>query len=130
MLVFSNRVHFSILIPASVKKQCHRYLKDESRLPKTRHLRLFAAALVLLLENYIHRIDQIIIDTEYRGSESELKLAIKNAFKKTSLKFDPDKIVFMRIGKKSDAHILAVEILRERRDSDRKISFEEMKKFL
>jgi len=129
VLAFSNRIRFSILIPASVKKQCHKYLKDESRLPKTRHLRLFAAALVLLLENHIQRIDQIIIDTEYRGSESELKLAIKNAFKKANLKHDPDKIAFMRIGKKSNAHILAVEVLRGS-DPNKKVSFEEMKNLL
>lgn len=130
VLALSNEIRFSILISARTKKRCHQYLKDESRLPKTRHLRLFAAAFALLLEDYLNQIDQIVIDTEYKGSESELILAIKNAFRKEHLEFDPNKIVFVRIGKKSNAHILAVEVLRERRDPDRQIDFEGIKKLL
>ncbi len=130
VLALSNEIRFSILISARTKKRCHQYLKDESRLPKTRHLRLFAAAFVLLLKDYANQIDQIVIDTEYKGSESELTLAIKNASKKARLEFDPDKIIFARIGKKSNAHILAIEVLREIRDPDRQVDFEGIKKLL
>lgn len=132
VLAFSNKIFFSISIPAQVKKQCHAYLKEKKRLPKTRHLRLFAASFVLLFQDHINHVDQIVIDTEYRGSESELKLVIKNAFEKVDVKFDFDleKIIFVQIGKKSNAHVLAAEVLRERKDPDREVVFEEIKKLL
>ena len=130
VLAFSNKICFSISISARVKKQCHAYLKEKKSLPKTRHLRLFAAAFVLLFQDHINYVDQIVIDTEYRGSESELKLAIKNAFKKEGTEFNLEKITFTQIGKKSNAHVLAAEVLRKRKGPDRKVDFEEIKKLL
>lgn len=130
VLAFANTISCTIHISTQVKKDCHQYLKEKSYPPKTRHLRLFAAALVLLIKDRAQQIDQLVIDTEYRGSEKNLKLAIKNALRRAGLNFNLDKITFAQIGKRSNAHILAVGVLRKRREPDKRISFGEIRDLL
>ena len=57
-------------------------------------------------------------------------MAIKNVFKKEGIEFNLEKITFTQVGKKSNAHVLAAEVLRKRKDPNRKVRFEEIKKLL
>lgn len=118
VLAFSDSIHFSILIPATAKRRCVRELRDRSLSGPTLYTQLFATALFLLLKNHIKKISQVVIDVEYKGKEVQIKEHLLHLFRRYNLPVDTDKIDFDWIGKKSPAHILALEALRGDRDPD------------
>jgi hypothetical protein len=73
VLAFSNGIHRTILIPAEVKRACQQALRDRGIAPGMIMLRMFAAGLLLLLENRIQNVAGVTIDPEYVGKEGEIK---------------------------------------------------------
>ena len=64
-LGFSNKHQSAVLIPAVVKKQVSGRLFDRGVRPKLVSIRMFAAGLCLLLEEYLPIIGILTIDREF-----------------------------------------------------------------
>ncbi len=72
VLVFANGMHSSILIPATVKRECVQELHRRGLSGPVFYLRLFARGLYFLLKDHIQTLSCITIDREYYGQEAKL----------------------------------------------------------
>lgn len=101
VVAFSNSISASAIIPRKIKRQLQQKFRKISKI----HLfmyRIFAAGIVLLIKNYLRKIDSIIIDIEYPGHNELIKKMILEMLKK--LRRKQPRIYFRQIGKKSNAH--------------------------
>ncbi len=112
VIAFSNGTSFSVLIPAQVKRYCILTLREAGISGPTFYLQLFTACLFFLLKGHIKKNTQITIDIEYTGKDRQIKEYLINLFIRMGKTIDPDMIDFRRIGKKSNAHILALSTWR------------------
>ncbi len=109
VLAFSNGKKLSILIPATVKRECILRLREKQKLETRLYIQLFAVGLYLLLKKDIKNLEQIVIDFEYPGHESKIKEHLINLFQRAGIKISRAKIHFGFVRKKSNAHKLAIE---------------------
>ena len=91
---------------------------------------MFAILVFICIENYLHKIQLVTIDDEYLGRERDIKNHIMNLFKINNIKFDKNKIVFNKIGKKSKAHKIAYNTFSGELAPNRIIIESEIKKYL
>jgi hypothetical protein len=66
VLAFSNEISFSLLILAVDKRECLRKIRGRGETGKALYLKLFTAALFLLVKDFLDRLDSIIIDQQDR----------------------------------------------------------------
>jgi len=128
ILALSNAFRYTIRVPAAVKRAAIHFLRQKTkyRLSKRRiTLQMFVAALYLLLKEYIVRLEQVTIDVEYVGHESEIKGMVLEYFHREGIHVPSDRIVFRQIGKDSRAHELAIRTYRGELAEDRRITEEE-----
>ena len=125
-LVFSDRIEASILILAVEKRVCVKKLRQRGESGRTMYLKLFAAALFLLLKDYLDQIGVITIDMEYLGKEAEIRTMLLNYIWKTDPAFSKERIVFRGVGKKSPAHQKALAVYRGEEEPDRKVRAREL----
>lgn len=122
VMAFSDGIQGSILITAAVKRACYHKLRARNMRKRLVGVRLFAAALVILLRDRIKELRLICIDLEYPGWEGEITRHL--------LRHLPglrsDLIYFDRIGKGSPAHDLAWRTWRRQREPDKRITVEEL----
>jgi hypothetical protein len=126
VLAFSDGIHRTILIPAEVKRACQRELRAKGVKPKMIGLRIFAASILLLLENQMRDIASVTIDSEYAGKEGEIKGLLLRFISGWAYGFPKRAIAFRQIGKTSSAHLLAWETHRGKRKPDRVVTPEEL----
>lgn len=112
VLAFSDGVSFSVLIPASVKRACVRKLRERGLSGPTFYVQLFATGLFFLLKDHIESLSQVCIDVEYLGKEAQIKEHLINLLRRAGHRVESDQIQFRWVGKKSAAHVLALETLR------------------
>jgi len=104
------------------------YLKQRSGgTRKLSQLRLFTVALYYLLQQ-LPSNELVTIDTEYEGHEPALRSMLLNLIWQDEPGFDSERIVFGRIGKKSNAHKLALEVYRKRKPADRILKADDLLK--
>ena len=119
VLAFSDGQCAAIIIPAQVKRETFRQLRAQGKKPKIAGLMVFAAGLVILLQDYLRRRDNpgepIIIDTEYTGQEANIRAMLLQYAHKLGLTLEAERITFRRVGKGSNAHKLAWGIQRDKR---------------
>jgi hypothetical protein len=123
---YADGIQFSILIPATVRRECIRYLRNRGISGSTLYTKLFAVALFLLLKERIEEFTQVTIDLEYPGKEVQIKEYLINLFRRAGYKADPHHIQFRQIGKRSPAHRLALSTFRGEKQPDRKITLAEL----
>jgi hypothetical protein len=104
VVALSNGKHYAILIPARVKRACLEFLKTRYRELRQPYMKLFAAALFLLLKPYVKTLQQVSIDREYPGHEGTIKGMLLNYIRREVPDFPKERIVFTEIGKESPAH--------------------------
>lgn len=104
VLAFSNNIDYSILIPATVKRDCIEYLRKHYQRLHQPYMKFFAAALFLLLNKHLTKLDAVIIDEEYVGHAGTIKGMLLNYIRRIQIDFPKEKILFRRIGRKSKAH--------------------------
>jgi hypothetical protein len=112
VLAFSNGIGSSVLILAVEKRECVRRLRQRGETGKTLYLKLFAAGLFVLFEDHLDQIESITIDVEYPGKEAAIRSMLLNHIRKRIPAFPGERIVFRRIGKKSQAHHHALAVYR------------------
>ncbi len=126
VLAFSDGIEASILILAVEKRECVRKLRQRGESGGTFYLKLFAAALFLLLKDYLDRLEVITIDLEYPGKEREIRARLLGHIWKIDPGFSKEQIVFRRISKKSRAHVKALAVYRGEEVSNRKVKAREL----
>src|SRR6266705_2176099 len=72
-LAFANGLKGSILIPATVKRECIQILRRRGVTGATLYNQFFAIGLFLLLKNHIDKFSSVILDYEYVGREDKIK---------------------------------------------------------
>lgn len=113
ILALSNNIEYSICIPAAVKKQLLRTLREQKISDKIIYLKIFSAGLFILLEPYLEDLSSAIVDIEYEGKEADIKAILTRLFQKKYRKDPPFEIQFKRIGKKSFGHEVAYSVGRK-----------------
>jgi hypothetical protein len=126
VLAFADGESYAILIPAAVKRLCLVALRERRKLARIRVIRLFSAALFLLMEPHWNRIREVTIDIEYTGWEADIKAALVRHLRAKGLYMPEYGIHFRRIGKKSPAHKLALLVYRGGAEPNRRIAAEEL----
>jgi hypothetical protein len=115
ILAFSNAHHFTVSIPATVKRNCILQLRGWGVSASSSYLQFFTVGLYFLLRDYIGTMKQAIIDVEYFGKDKLIKEHLINLLARRGYKVNPDKIKFGLIGKKSPAHSLALQTFRRQK---------------
>ena len=113
VLAFSNGITFTVLIPATVKRNCIRALRLQGTPAKLFYFRLFAVGLFFLLKGHIEKIDQVYIDKEYMGNEGRIKDHLVNLLLRAGYAVEYHQIQFKLVGKHSAAHRLGIATLRK-----------------
>lgn len=110
VLALSNDETFAVRVPADVKRECLAVLRRRGERRKAITLKVFSAALFLLLQGHLARAERIVIDTEYPGREGDIQGMLMNWIRKRRPGFDPTRLVFARVGKRSRAHRKAARV--------------------
>jgi hypothetical protein len=127
VLAFSNSLKVAILIPRTVKQECYHAMKSNGVRKSRIGVRLLTAGLVLLLRNHLEGIHTVVIDLEYvGGAAGDIKGELLQNLRRLAPDFRSDQIVFGQIGKKSEAHMLALQTYRGARQPDRRVTTREM----
>jgi hypothetical protein len=121
-LALSDGVQYAILLSAAVKRECYHKLRAQKMSKKLAVVRIFAAGLVILLQDKRGALDSICIDLEYVGWESDILPHLLRHLKWLRR----DQIYFASIGKKSNAHGLAIHTWRGDRKPDKRVSVREL----
>ncbi|MBI5653327.1 MAG: hypothetical protein HZC40_23205 [Chloroflexi bacterium] len=121
-LALSDGIQAAILLSAAVKRECYQKLRARKMSKKLAVVRVFAAGLVILLQDKRDAIDLICIDTEFSGWESDILPHLLRHLKWLRR----DQVYFASIGKKSRAHDLAWATFRRKRAPNKKVSVEEL----
>ncbi|MFH1028532.1 MAG: hypothetical protein V1791_11070 [Pseudomonadota bacterium] len=122
VLAFSDEIQGSILISAAVKRACYHKLRESQMRKKLACVRLFAAALAILLQDYCKKLELISIDLEYPGWEGEICRHLLRQLPELR----KDQICFIQIGKKSPAHEVAWLTWRGEREPDKRVTVREL----
>jgi hypothetical protein len=104
VLAFSNGVDFAVLLPYAVKKAGERELIRQGIGGALLKIRLFVAALFLLLNHHLDDLRSIIIDNEYEGHDRDIVANLLGHIWRVKPSFASDCISVREIGKKSPAH--------------------------
>ena len=126
VLAFANGMRFSILIPATVKRDCVRTLRQRGLSPKIFYLQIFVTGLFFLLKEHIPNLSHTIIDREYLGKDADIKRYLMNLLKRAKYTVNAEQFHFGHIGKGSAAHSLAIDTLRGRVQPDLKLTLEDI----
>ena len=71
--------------------------------------------LFFLLRQHIAALSRVVIDVEYPGNEAKIKEHVINLLRRAGYGVQADQIEFQLIGKKSTAHVLALNTCRGER---------------
>ena len=122
ILAYSNDQRYAILITTRVKRTVIGQLRASGLSRSRAAIRVFAAAVWLLLRDEIAGMARVTIDPEYVGHEASIKAELVQLTVDAGLKIDPYVIQFNRIGKKSEAHTFALGVARGKLRADRVIT--------
>jgi hypothetical protein len=129
VLAFSDGQSYAIRIPAAVKRRVLSFLRQKPRRSgnkKVVYAHLFAAALYLLLRAHLNAVDFITIDTEYTGGEEDIRRILLPLIRRVDPQYSSARIAFAQVGKKSPAHILALEVYRGTRQANHVVAEQEL----
>ncbi len=127
VIAFSNKNQYSILISNEVKQEAYKSYKGKI---KELRYRLFCIGVYYYLKDYIKEKELITICCEYVGKENLIKSFLLDYLRKDYPAIDPKIIRFGKIGKKSNAHAVAIDVYRGNRRPNKILSLSEVKKCL
>lgn len=127
VIAFSNKNQYSVLIPKEVKQEVYKLYKG--RIKELRY-RLFCMGVYYCLKDYIKEKELITICCEYTGKENLVKSLLLGYLRKDYARIDPKIIRFGVIGKKSNAHSVAIDVFRGNRRPNKILSLNEVEKCL
>ncbi len=126
VLAFANGITRTVLIPATVKRDCVTMFRLMGQKGSVFYLQLFAIALFFLLKEHGAQLSNIIIDEEYYGREGDIKRYLLNLFHRAGTAVSARQIHFGYVGKASTAHALAKATLRGKKKPDKILTVAEI----
>lgn len=111
-LALANSICFTVLIPATVKRDCIRELRRHGVQGPTMYTRLFATSLYFLLRDHMKQIALVTIDIEYQGRDAQIKQHLLHLLRRARYSVDATQIAFGYVGKHSAAHDAALAVFR------------------
>lgn len=127
VIAFSNRNQYSVLIPKKVKQEAYQLYKGKV---KNLRYRLFSIGIYFCLRDYIPKKELVTICCEYKGKENLIKSFLLDYFRIDYPSIDSKFIRFGIIGKKSNAHAVAIDVYRGNRKSNKTLSLEDIENLL
>ena len=127
VIAFSNKNQYSVLISKEVKREVYKIYKGKV---KELRYRLFCVGVYFCLKEYIREKELITICCEYAGKENLIKSFLLDYLRKDYPAVDPKIIRFGMIGKKSNAHAVAIDVYRGNRRPNKILSLSEVEKWL
>ena len=127
VIAFSNKNQYSVLISKEVKREVYKIYKGKV---KELGYRLFCVGVYFCLKEYIREKELITICCEYVGKENLIKSFLLDYLRKDYPAVDPKIIRFGMIGKKSNAHAVAIDVYRGNRRPNKILSLSEVEKWL
>lgn len=124
VIAFSNESRYSIFIPRKIK----RLIFENCRMPNLTY-RLFCIGIYYCISGHLGRLSIIRIDDEYCGKGHLVKTFLLQIIRKGFPDFK-GMILFSQIGKKSNAHLVAICVFRRERMPDRILTENDIKKYL
>ena len=109
IIACSNEKQYSIKIPKKLKQEIYYNYKNKIKQLK---YKLFCIGVYYCLERFLTKSELIIIDDEYHGKNNLVKSVLLSYIRKKYFNFDNKIINFGNIGKKSNAHHVAIETFR------------------
>lgn len=109
IIASSNEKQYCIKIPKEIKQEIFYNYKNKI---KQLNFKLFSIGVYYCIEKYINSYSSIIIDNEYQNKNELIKSILISYIKKQFTDFDHEIIRFSNIGKKSNAHHVAIETFR------------------
>lgn len=122
IIAFSDGESGSIRITSQVKRKLIDELRSAEYRGSNFYLKIFCAAVFLLLKSHLKSLKKVTIDDEYTGKEAQVKDFLTRHIGEGR----EIEVEVARIGRKSNAHVLALAVLRRERQEDRKISLAEL----
>lgn len=129
VVAYANLKQKSLLIKAEDKKNVQKIFMAAGK-PEVFIYKTFAVLIFLLIKDDIRAISSITIDIEYTGKESLIKDYLLQLLRKYRKGFDKEKVCFRRIGKKDNAHRVAIETFRGKRKADRLVRYKDVLLYL
>lgn len=129
VIAFSNHKSKSILISAKDKREIQEIFRGIGK-GRMFVYRIFAILIFLLIKNFIHKIDEIIVDEEYPGWNHLIKDFLLREIRRVRPEFETFRVCFKRIGRKSRAHILAYKINTKKRKADVDINVKDVMNYI
>jgi hypothetical protein len=132
ILAFSDGEHYSLRIPARVKRALFDHLKRKRPAagPIGHTLRIFSAGLYLLVGRYLAAADRIVIDSEYTGHDAAIRERLLYLIRLSDPYYIGEQIIFAQVGKRSPAHELAWGITRGERRAQHVVTEQELMELL
>ena len=127
VIAFSNGAQYVVLLPKFLKRSI--FLRYRSTIPRLKY-RLFCISVYYCIKNIICDSGLIVIDDEYKGNEDVIKSLLLNCIRTTYKEFEAKRITFGKVGKSSNAHIIAIDVFRKHRRADKALSLKDMESFL
>lgn len=127
VIAFSNKNQYSILIPKLVKQEAYKLYKGKA---KNLRYKLFCIGIYYCLKDYIKEKELITICCEYQGKENLIKSLLLDYLRKDYAQIDPKIMRFGIIGKKSNAHAVAIDVFRGNRRPNKILSLKEVERWL
>lgn len=116
VLAFSNSEQYTVLLPKSLKRRIFLYYRSHT---KQLRYKFFTICLYYCLKDYLRHLTLIMIDCEYQGKEQLIKSILLGFVRRSWKEFDGKLIRFGLIGKKSNAHTVAIDVFRGNRKPNR-----------
>lgn len=131
-LAFSDGIASSILILAVDKRECLHVLRKRGVRKELLYYKLFAAALFVLLKDFLKEIDHVVIDTEYEGPSVQaiIKGELLRLIRRDRPFFKASWIKFAQVGKRSPAHKKALAVHRQTEAPTKRIKAAELLRYL
>lgn len=125
-IALANNKTLIVKISSTEKRKLIKTIRELRRPHKTYIYQIFAALIFLLLKD--EKMKEVIIDTEYYGHHTSIKEVLVQLFQRFEKK--TPEINFGYVGKKSNAHLAAIEAYREKREVDITTKAEDVLKIL
>ncbi len=117
VIAFGNGHSKAILISKREKRILQGYFRRANK-PTMFVLQTFSTLIFLLIKDDLDHIGSLIIDEEYEGRHNIIKKYLLQILKQIDYEFDPKRIHFACIGKKSSAHKKAISVFRKKQKAD------------
>jgi len=103
----------SVKISAREKRALQKFFRKLGK-PRFYTYKVFAVLVFILIQDYLSKLDRIVIDPEYPGYEELLRNLIFELIKTKDNQFERKNITFKQIGKKAGAHVIAYKTFRRK----------------